>query len=185
MNHRGTAVVSAFLLVVMLTSALGCRDTQAKPVVSFLELSITPSTGESKAQIFTITYSDPSGYRNLRDVRVLFNNTQDGVRACYVYYSPAEDAFRLVNDAGNASALLRPGAAGVTENGQCVLDASQSSVSGSGNDLTVRLALTFSSTFGGKKNIYLYAENQEQLSTGLVPRGTWTVPKTFLRSTAQ
>src|ERR1039458_10466882 len=53
---------------------------------------------------------------------------------------------------------LTPGS-GSQQNSQCTLNGAGSSVSASGNTLTLNLALTFLTAFAGAKNIYMQAVN--------------------------
>jgi hypothetical protein len=46
------------------------------------------------------------------------------------------------------------GAAGTLPNSQCTINVGASSVSASGNNLTLNLALTFESAYAGAKNTY-------------------------------
>jgi hypothetical protein len=50
----------------------------------------------------------------------------------------------------------------------------RSSFSTSGNNLTLSVALTFTGTFTGSKNVYLYATGNNGLNSGWVQKGTWT-----------
>lgn len=173
----------------MLVAALsfGCRPARVSTAASTqLNVSVAPAdSSESKTKTFQVTLSDPRGYQNLKDTRVLFSNAIDGRNACYVTYDPVAETFGLMNDAGDHTEKLRLNAGGVLENEQCRLDTSSSFVNGFGNDLTLQLAVSFKSGFGGKKSIYVYAENKQGDSTGLQPQGQVVVPKSFLKSTTQ
>jgi hypothetical protein len=50
---------------------------------------------------------------------------------------------------------LAPGSSSSPENSQCVVGGAGSSATASENDLTLRLAVTFKSAFGGTKTIYM------------------------------
>src|SRR6202040_3218229 len=94
---------------------------------------------------------------------------------CYVHYSPPANQVLLLNDAANG--WLGPvlmGSANTLQNSQCSLNAQASSASGSGNNLTVNLALTFKPAFLGAKNIYLQAADNEGQFAVFQQRGTWT-----------
>jgi hypothetical protein len=52
-----------------------------------------------------------------------------------------------------------------------VPNAAASSSSGSGNNLTLNVALTFQAAFGGTKNIYLDAYDSGD--SGFLQKGTW------------
>jgi hypothetical protein len=64
--------------------------------------------------------------------------------------------------------------AGTASNSQCTLSAASSSVTTLGNDLTLTVEVTFSGTFVGAKNEYLYAYGLSGQNTGWVNEGTWT-----------
>jgi len=50
-----------------------------------------------------------------------------------------------------------------------------SSVGTAGNNLTLNLALTFSGTFTGTKNVYLLSQESNLIiDSGWVKEGTWT-----------
>jgi hypothetical protein len=70
------------------------------------------------------------------------------------------------------SAVL--GAAGTLQNTQCVVDLSASSVTGSGNNLALNVAVSFKPAFVGTKSIYMWAQNKFNLNSGYQTRGTWT-----------
>ena len=51
-----------------------------------------------------------------------------------------------------------------------------SSASGSGNNLTLHIALTFKPAFAGQKTIFMSAKSSGGLESGYQQRGSWTVP---------
>jgi len=139
-----------------------------------LDVSISPSSGTGLTQTFSAVYSDPDGLADLSDVVVLFNASLRVSNACAVVYIRQANQLYLYNDAGTGlSAGVTPGSSAQVSNSQCTLAASGSSLSSSGNDLTVNVALTFSGTFGGAKNVYLYAVGKTQ-SSAWVQEGDWT-----------
>jgi hypothetical protein len=54
------------------------------------------------------------------------------------------------------------------------VDLSASSVTGSGNNLALNVAVAFKPTFVGTKTIYIWAQNKFNLNSGYQTRGTWT-----------
>jgi hypothetical protein len=63
------------------------------------------------------------------------------------------------------------GQSGTLQNSQCAVNAASSSVSGSGNNLTVNLALSFQASFTGTKNIYMDAYDGPD--SGWQLKGSW------------
>jgi sugar lactone lactonase YvrE len=146
--------------------------TQGPPTV----VSLAPASGSGTAQTFTGVYADPNGIADLTVVRMLFNTTSNsGANACYVLYYPASNLLYLENDGGTGlSAGFTPGSASQASNSQCTLAGNASSIAISGDSLTLNIALTFSGTFLGQKNVYLLASSNLGPSTGWAQKGTWT-----------
>jgi uncharacterized repeat protein (TIGR01451 family) len=139
-------------------------------------VSVTPSSGSGSSQTFSFVFSDPNGYTDLSTAYMLVNSTLNWPGACSAYYDRSANALWLLNDAANLwIGPVTPGAATTMQNSQCSLSGAGSSVSGSGNNLTVNLALTFKGAFGGTKNVYMNAQDSGGLWSNWQQRGTWTV----------
>src|SRR5206468_7791203 len=111
-------------------------------------VSVTPASGSGTSQAFTLVYSDPAGWADITYVGALFQTGLFGQNACYVIYVRANNAISLYNDAGTGVAGTgTPGTAGTLSNSQCSINTLTSSVSGSGNNLTLTLALSFKPVF--------------------------------------
>jgi hypothetical protein len=120
-----------------------------------------------------MAYSDPNGLSDLSDVLVLFNTSLKQSNACAVVYVPGANHMHLYDDAGTGlSEGVTPGSSESVSNNQCTLAGSGSSVSASGDNLTLNAALTFTETFVGSKNVYLDAVGKTH-SSGWVKEGTW------------
>jgi sugar lactone lactonase YvrE len=141
----------------------------------------SPAGATGKSQTFTFTLTDPNGWQNITLVDVLVNTGLDGRKACYAAIVPGSASsatIYLVDDVGDAggpySTITLPGA-GFAQNSQCNISAAASSISGSGNALTITLQVTFSSTFAGNRTIFVAAQNGvgnsgwQSLSTVTVP----------------
>ncbi|SPF50568.1 hypothetical protein SBA4_4430014 [Candidatus Sulfopaludibacter sp. SbA4] len=146
--------------------------------------SATPASGSGTGGTFTFTFSDSGGYQNLKVVDVLINSALDGHAACYVAFVPSGasgGSLFLVDNAGDAGGpyqgLALPGS-GAISNGQCTITGAGSSAAGSGNNLTLTLAITFSSSFTGNKVFYLSAGDTSSNNSGWQALGTWGVPAT-------
>jgi hypothetical protein len=137
-------------------------------------VSVSPSSGTGLTQTFTAVYSDPKGAADLSSVRMLFNTSLSGGSGCYLIYYPGSNAFYLENNADSATVgPLAPGSSATISNSQCTLAGTGTSVSTSGNNMTVKFALTFSSTFDGSEKVYMGA-NSASAASGWVQEGTWT-----------
>ncbi|MGD0131934.1 MAG: hypothetical protein ABSE57_07805, partial [Bryobacteraceae bacterium] len=137
-------------------------------------VSLSPAAGTGLTQTFTMVYLDPNGISDLSDLVVVFNTSVSVSSDCAVVYVPGTNKMYLYNNAGTAlSTAVIPGSSGSVSNSQCTLAGTGSSFSTSGDDLTLTVALTFSTTFVGQQKIYLEAKGSAA-NSGWVKKGTWT-----------
>ena len=110
---------------------------------------------------------------------MVFNYDLRGWGACWVYFSPTSNRIWLNNDLGtNWGVAAYLGDSVTLQNSHCTVQAATTSTSGSGNDLTLNLAVTFTSAFIGAKQVYMRAWDAGGLDSGFLQVGTWTVPGT-------
>ncbi|HEY1758522.1 MAG TPA: Ig-like domain-containing protein [Bryobacteraceae bacterium] len=142
---------------------------------------VSPGAGSGTTQTFTFSFTDPAGFADLSVLDILMNNYLDGIGACYIAVAPVSAAsgyLYLVADAGggyvSGTPVLLP-SSGSFENSQCTINGSGSSVSASGNTLTLTLNITFAPAFAGNKIFYMAARSATQ-NSGWQALGTWNVP---------
>ena len=144
----------------------------APPVLGTLTPSVLTS-GENVAQFFSAVYSDGNGYWDLKHVYLKIGSLINGI---VVVYSRTTGHLYLVNDAGKEYVgNCRPGEAITLTNSQGILDCGLTTVSGSGNDLTVNWTITPKASFAGTKHLYLYARDNADLTAGWEDKGDWTI----------
>ena len=95
-----------------------------------------------------------------------------------MYYDRATNRVHLLDDQGVLWLTATPGSTGTLQNGQCAITLSTTTVTLGGTVLTLNLAMTFDTSFGGAKNVYLFADGAGGASSGWQARGTWTVANT-------
>jgi len=140
--------------------------------------SLSPACGLTAPGVavdFSATYYDLDGCGNLATARFLINRTLTSASAVYVYYNQNSNKLYLISDDGKAwLGGYTPGTANIIENTYGRLDCSKTSVSGSGNVLTVKWNIIFKPAFSGTavKNIYLYATDDYGANSGFVQKGT-------------
>ena len=147
--------------------------------------SVTPSSGTGTAQTFTYSISDVNGYEYLGNIIFTINSSDSAVNACVFSFYPSGNQIFLLNNADTA--WLPPatlGSSGTLSNSQCQLSLSGSSMSGSGNNLTIMLALTFASTFTGIQNQYVLAADHAGNYPSIGPYATWTTEATTITVTS-
>ncbi|MGA2275897.1 MAG: putative Ig domain-containing protein, partial [Bryobacteraceae bacterium] len=124
---------------------------------------------------FTFLFSDPAGYATISEAMFDIYSTSGTGPQCLGYYNPAANAVYLMNDAQNAwLGPLALNSTGSVQNSQCTLNSAGSSVTGSGNNLSWVVPLTFEAAFDGAKAISLYAASGS-LTSSWVQAATWTV----------
>jgi hypothetical protein len=142
---------------------------------------VSPGSGTGSSQTFSFNFADPNGYADLSVLDVLINNYLDGQSACYVAYvptSPTDGYLYLVDDAGDGGYVGPPillSSGGMLQNSQCSINASSSSASASGDNLTLNLAINFKTAFAGHRIFYTAARSNTQ-NSGWQALGTWSVP---------
>src|SRR5437667_191389 len=142
-----------------------------------MNVSVTPASGSGSSQAFSFVFSDASGYTDINWVQMIVGPQVQSNNVCFVTYTRATNVLQLVVDGGGtfvgSGATL--GVAGTLANSQCTLDAGNSSVSGSGGNLTVSLALMFKSWFAGAKSVFSGVINNASVFSGWQTMGAWTV----------
>ena len=140
--------------------------------------AVTPASGSGASTTLTFTFSDTGGTQAFTVLDVLIRDVLDGRHACYVAFVPSSGSVLLVDDAGDAggpySGMVLPGS-GTVSNSQCSIAAAASSVSTSGDTLTLTLAINFTSVFAGNKVIYMSAQDASA-NSGWFALGTWNIP---------
>ena len=133
----------------------------------------TPYSGTGLSQTFTAVFSDPNGWADISLAYFMVNVVETPSDACYVKYDASANALWLIaNDAVSWLGPIAPGS-GALQNAACTLNGASSSVSGSGNNLTVNYAVTFVSNYVGQRGIYLSVANFEGNVLDWSPDGAW------------
>jgi hypothetical protein len=138
-------------------------------------VSVTPNSSSGSSQTFAFTFTDPNGATDIVSTQMDINAQLSATNACYFYYSRASNALYLASDAGAWQGPVTIGSAGTLANSQCSVNAGTSSMSVSGNTLTLNLAVSFEAGFAGAKNIYMEVQNAT-VDSGWSLHGAWTVP---------
>jgi hypothetical protein len=141
-------------------------------------VSVTPSSGSGLGpQTFSFVYSDPNGFAYLNSLKALFSLTGGFPNSCYFLYIPSAHGLYLFNDAGTSwLGPMTPGVAGTLQNSQCSVNVGSSSASGSANNLTMNLAVTFTSSFAGTQTTFMKADDNGGQSSAWRIMGSWSVP---------
>jgi hypothetical protein len=140
-------------------------------------VSLTPSTGTGVSATFTGTYSDANGAADIAGAYFLIHSQIRADAGCFIYYSRAANTVQLLSDNGSWwSAPAAAGGSSTLSNAQCSISASGVTAAAAGNNLTVNMPVTFRSSFGGTKTLYLLAIDTAGANSNWSGLGTWTVP---------
>lgn len=142
--------------------------------------TITPSSGTStpnQAVTFTSTYSDADGWQNIQYVYLITNTYANGTNCLYSYYDTVANKLYLRNDANSAwVGGYIPGSSNTISNTYVALNCAQTTVSGSGPNLTVNWSITFKDAFSSRaNNCYLYVTDNAGKAAGWTQKGSWTI----------
>ena len=143
--------------------------------VNVQAISVTPNTGTGVTHAFTLAYSDDAGVAaDLTAAQVRFLPSDGAAGACLVHYRATTNQVRMQDDAGAWGAYVSFGA-GTLANSYCTLNLATSNATPSGNNVSLTLNLTFSTSFGGPKTVAMRATSATGATTGWINRGTWSV----------
>ena len=149
------------------------KATNVAPTLGTVTPSVLTST-PAVAQTFSAVYSDADGYANLKQVHFLVNTTASGANGIRLLHDRTVNKLYLFNDAGTGYVgSCTPGVAGSLSNTRGTLNCAATTVSGSGNNLTVNWNITPKAAFASAttRNLYLYARDIVQCDCGLDGQG--------------
>ena len=138
-----------------------------------LTATASPNSGSGSSQTFTFQVSDPGGYAAISELDTFIGTQAGGTNNCRVQYDGGSTLY-LQNDAASSWLQGTMGSSSTLQNSQCSVNLAGSSASGSGYNLTLKFALTFTSAYNGTKSIYALAADSST-NTGWLTLGTWTV----------
>lgn len=140
--------------------------------------SVTPASGSGLTQSFSFTISDQGGSQFLWAAAMVFSRSSnfDLNNGCYIVWDRTTSRFSLFKDIyTSGSNSLNVGTAGLLGNSQCIVSGTGSSVSIGATSITINVNITFSTSFAGAKNSFLYA-SENGYNSGWKHVGAWTVP---------
>lgn len=156
------------------TSAARAGKTSTSPGPQVVAVSPGSGTGAGRACRFFYQHPDGAADIVATEAVIVSGPELTGVNACFIHASGNQ--FWLRDDANGAwIGPVAAGSAGRLSNTQCAVAAAGSSMSSSGDSLTVIVALTFTIPFAGPKSVYTTATDRQGLSSDWLQAGTWTV----------
>jgi hypothetical protein len=146
--------------------------------------TVNPASGTTApniAKTFTCAYSDTSGWQHLKNAYFLISTAPTVLaNSAYLYYDQNSNLLYMRDDT-NAAWLggYAPGSANAIENSSAKIDCAATTVSGTGNTLTVAYNFTFKTAFSGKTySTYLSATDDANLTAAWSKKGSYTINTT-------
>ncbi|MBI2685163.1 MAG: hypothetical protein HYX27_02525, partial [Acidobacteria bacterium] len=158
-------------------SQVGAWAVQSAPSID----SVTPASGSSGSQTFTLSVSDANGNGDIASVSLLVHTAITSFGGCYLSYIRSANTVYLLRDSDQAWLPLPVGSTATIENASCILSGAGLTITVSGNTLTLSLPLSLKPTFTGTKNLYLLVADTTNLTAGWLAAGSWntsTLPPT-------
>ena len=158
----------------------GRWSSEAKTTMQIIALptvvSLAPSSGTFNPDTrytFTTVHADNDGYRDIRSANLLIN-TGPAFGAFFAHYRRDQNLLFLYNNS-TRSRSGRPGSSNVIETPYAKLYCAETTVSGSGNNLTIRWVVSFKSKLAGTKNVYVSTGDRAGGTSGWQQKGTITI----------
>jgi hypothetical protein len=141
-------------------------------------VSVSPSSGSGSYLYYTFTIADSSSQTNLTGLTMLFTNgaPTNIANACYMFYNRTAQTIGLWDNTGHTTLSTKgEGFSTLLQNSQCSVQYTQILVA-SNTSCTFTIQILFNTvTFGGPKSVYLETNEPNNVSSGMVYVGTWTV----------
>ncbi|RYG75446.1 hypothetical protein EON80_00630 [bacterium] len=139
-------------------------------------VSVVPSgisTFVNVPRTVTANYSDPDGGSTITDARIIVSASLIASNSLVARYTGG--LLYLANDAGTFGTGVAPGTATILENSQGKLDCGTTTVSTSGNNLTVNWKFIPKASYIGTKKIYCLVVDNLPTTTGWDEKGEWVI----------
>jgi hypothetical protein len=136
-------------------------------------VSVSPNSGSGSRKTFTFKMSDPDGYEDIGDMQIIID--WGYTSRCHLFLVGSSTAPILETDAGGWTAV-EVGTSQTATNSNCTVYGSGSSITRSGNDLSLTVDLEFKGQFSGMKHLIMAGSDKVGTIAGGTEMGTWLVP---------
>lgn len=139
----------------------------------------SPQSGAGSSTAFSVTTGHTGGIGQLSMVHVMITPKIVGGNPCHIVFFPSDNSVALISSDGTAlvPGFITPGTqTGSLTNGRCTVSGSGMQRTNAGNNVTIRLPISFTTeTFGGTKNVYANTFDKSGFLTHWQQLGVWTV----------
>ena len=138
-------------------------------------VSVSPASGIAQTGVwktFTCIYSDANTASDLTKCKLVINSIVSGSGGAYLTYDKVTNKLYMTNNAGTQVGGIVRGTAGTIQTENAVLDCAGTTVTSSGNNLTIAWKVQFKPVMAGKKcNLYMIAYDLSGGSSGWKDKG--------------
>lgn len=156
----------------------GSANASVYPAVVPAAVDVSPSSGTGTHQTFVFHYSSAAGASDIGQTWQIVYPSGQGIPSCVIgWYRGTPGTFVLWGDVGwQDQQSAAPNTAVTLENSQCQLHMANTSVSGTGNTLTITTDVTFKPATAGPKVVVMYGWSAGGGYGSQTAAGSWTVP---------
>jgi hypothetical protein len=141
-------------------------------------VGLTPSPASDPAgtfRTFTAQYADTKGASDIDIAYLRVANPSTGGVLTALYYAPTNRLYLLAENGTTLLGGFAPGSANTISNTLGTLNVTNTSVSRSGNTLTVNWTLSAKATMAGTNSLQLLARDRSFAWSPLTAHGSWTI----------
>jgi hypothetical protein len=140
-------------------------------------VSVVPDSSGRQARMVTITARDSAGYRRLRFIQMIVNETNTSVGACYLRYQPDNRVLWMMDSSGDGSTGLGMlGSPQVLENGKCSVNLAESWPEFRGDTLTLHLAIALKPKVRATQRVFARAIDEKGFASRFAEFESWKPP---------
>ncbi len=137
-------------------------------------VSVVADSSGPQARMVTITARDSSGYRSLRFIQMIVNETNTSVGACYLRYQLDNRVLWMMDSSGNGSTGVgMPGSLQVLENGKCSVNLAESWPEFRGDTLTLHLDISLKPEVRATQRVFVRAIDVNRVASPFVEFDSW------------
>jgi hypothetical protein len=137
-------------------------------------VSVLLDSSGQQARMVTITARDSGGYRRLKFVQMIVNETNTSVGACYLRYEIDNRVLWMMDASGDGSTGLgMPGSLQVLENAKCSVNLAESWPEFRGDTLTLHLDIALKPEVRATQRVFVRAIDQQGVASQFSEFDSW------------
>ncbi len=136
-------------------------------------VSVAPDSYGNRSRMFTLTARNSDGYRRLRYVSFIANETDTVDGACYLRYQIDNRVLWLMKGDDNSTGVGMLGSPLVLENGKCAVNLAESWPEFHGDTVTLRLDVALKPAVRATQRVFARAVDENGTASKLTEFASW------------